>query len=904
MTASMQWLRLPTRGDPRLVFLAILSFYVLLGITVLGFNRSPGQILIIVALACALDMGLHRLLKGAWLFPLSAAITGMSLAILVNYAHGYWLLWVPVFLAIASKYLFTFQGRHVFNPSLFGVVASLWLADGMISAAPAYQWGGAPAMAAFVVTLALSLFVFRIGRSTLILAFLVFYSLALGLRAWLLQHHLPPETLILGALSSPAFYLYTFFMITDPATSPPGRVQQVLMALFIVLVDLLLHSVQSLSTLFYAAFAYFSLRWLVLHLGKLYKQPKVYRQGMLSTVRAWVVFALLGGLGWTGYQYSQAAIEARPTDFKLQILDATWTGIEGEPGDILTRVDPGLQHIAKWLLSVGDAVAVADFDNDGYQDIFLTHSLKRAEQRAVLYRNLGDFRFQAVALPALDDMRWQPETAGLPSGALWWDYDNDADADLLVLAGFGQTRLLRNNLQETGVSDFTDVSATMGIDPYTISLTANAIDMDRDGRLDLIIGNAMNPWLAGYATPTAFNIFRLPAAEFEGDRRMYAVMHRSWHNAANGGENLFYFNRDKGFQRAELAELGLQGQRWTLDIGTGDLNGDGWTDLYLANDFGPDQLYLNRNGQSFELLQGRLVGELGRDTYKGMNASLGDTDGNGTLDIYVSNVHVPLQAEGSLLWANDGQVDQRGYRAFRDVASARNALNPQRFGWGAALGDIDRDGRLDILQANGMLDNSYDPLYTGCPDYWYWNEKIALTGPDVHGYADRWADLRGRCIFPYEANRVLLNRGRYFEDVAAQVGWDTRGNSRGIALADLDNDGDLDVIVTHQFAAATLYRNDSQPRHWIGLALQGNGHDCNRDALGTRVEIQLPDGSARQWREVHASNGFSAQGDRRLLFGLGDAVGNVEIRVHWCGAQTADTYTRPVDHYHSLIQRP
>src|SRR6266704_5417955 len=186
-----------------------------------------------------------------------------------------------------------------------------------------------------------------------------------------------------------------------------------------------------------------------------------------------------------------------------------------------------------------------------------------------------------------------------------------------------------------------------------------------------------------------------------------------------------------------------------------------------------------------------------------MNASIGDLDNNGFQDIYVSNVHEKLQAEGSLLWMNNGKLDTDGAGALTDEAMSRNALNERRFGWGAAMGDLDRDGRLDIVQANGMVDNSYDPIYPGCPDYWYWNDKIALTHPDVHGYADRWADLRGRCIFPHEKDRVYLNRGRYFVDVAAKGGWDERGTSRAVAIADFDNDGAPDVVVTHQFAEAS-----------------------------------------------------------------------------------------------------
>jgi len=261
-------------------------------------------------------------------------------------------------------------------------------------------------------------------------------------------------------------------------------------------------------------------------------------------------------------------------------------------------------------------------------------------------------------------------------------------------------------------------------------------------------------------------------------------------------------------------------------------------------------------------------------------------------------VHERLQAEGSLLWMNRGG---NGPAAWADEAVRRNVLNEKRFGWGAAMGDLDRDGRLDILQANGMVDNAYDAIYPGCPDYWYWNDKVALTHPDVHGHADRWADLRGRCIFPAEHNRVYLNRGRNFVDVAQQVGWTKPGNARGIALVDLDNDGDLDVVVTHQFAPASVWRNESADKGWIGLALEGNGKTCNRDAVGTRVALAAT-GLAPQVREVHASNGFSAQSDRRLLFGLGERRAPVEISIRWCGAQAAQTLTLESGRYHRVRQ--
>jgi Na+-translocating ferredoxin:NAD+ oxidoreductase RnfD subunit len=897
MPVIRYWHRFPKAGDPRLAVLAILVAYIALGITLLGFNRSPAQILVAVASAVALDMALHRVLRGGEpLFPLSALITGLSLSILVNYAHGLAYALVPVFLAIGSKYVFTFRGRHLYNPALFGVAASLLLGDGMLSDSPAYQWGGTHAVVAFVVTLGLLLFVLRVRRGTLIVSFLLFYFAALAVRAWLTRWHMPFETWFMGALSSPAFFLFTFFMITDPQTSPDSRRGQLLMAFGIVAIDFLLHLKFTLSTHFFAAFICASLRLAWLHGRALLEGWKATAARLRYAAPRWALVALLGGIGLTSHQSLTAREGMFDVDFRLVEVD---TGITGRPSDVLERVDPRIRHVAKWLLSVGDAVAVADVDNDGLPDLFLTHSLKDPRDRTALYRNRGELRFERVPMPQLDELALHPERHGLPSGALFLDYDGDGDQDLLVLVGWGAPVLLRNRLAEDGRLAFEDVTRAAGLADYTVSVAANALDIDRDGRLDLVIGNAMSPLLRAYSPPRPFNVFELPQPEFAGDRRMFDFMHRTWHDAANGGGVVAYFGRPGGFTRADAAALGVHEKRWTIAIGAGDLNGDGWPDLYLANDFGPDQLLLNRNGTHFAAVKGNLVGEIGRDTYKGMNASFGDLDGDGRLDIYVSNVHHRLQAEGSLLWMNRGGNSAAGWV---DQAVQKNALNEKRFGWGGAIGDLDRDGRLDILQANGMVDNSYDPYYPGCPDYWYWNDKVALTHPDVHGHADRWADLRGCCIFPAELNRVYLNRGRAFVDVASRVGWEQPGNARGIALADLDNDGDLDVVVTHQFQPAKVYRNDSAPKGWIGLALEGNGRECNRDAVGTRVRV-LAGQLAAQVREVHAANGFSAQSDRRLLVGLGAYRGPAEVSIQWCGSSERQVVVLETGRYHALRQR-
>lgn len=900
---TTELVRFPSRDDPRIAVIVILAMYVVLGITVLGFNRSPSQIALVIASACALDFVLHRLVHRQWLFPMSAVITGLSLSILVNYAHGSWLPIVPVILAIASKYLVTFDGRHVFNPALFGIVGALALSDNMISVAPAYQWAGIPAMAAFIVTAAVLTFGLRIKRVTLIVSFLLLYALSLGVRAWLTRYHVHPETLFMGAVTSPAFYLFAFFMITDPQTSPPDRRGQFLMAATIVAVDFFLHTRESLSTFFYAGFVYFFARWLFLHLRRWFNHTTA-KTDASTTLRRWAWVGSFCVLAWTvGQQQARSLGTSNAAAFALTELPVELTGLQAAKSNVLDEVAPELRHVAKWILSVGDAVAVADFDKDGLQDIFLTYPLKHADYRAALFHNEGNFRFKRVPLAVLARHFDRPAQHGLPSAALWFDFDNDDDSDLFISVGYGTNLLLQNQLSETGEATFTEVSEAMGVDDYSVSVTANALDYNRDGNLELFVGNSLNPFLEGYPTPQKLNVFQLPGPEYPGDRRMLNIMHRTWHDADNGGENYVYENTGDRFEKREVAELGLDGTRWTIDIGTGDLDGDGWTDLYLANDFGPDEVFHNRAGK-FERVVGRFTGEPGRDTYKGMNASFADFDNNGALDIYVSNVHEPLQAEGSLLWMNNGSFGELGWRALKDEATARNGLNPHRFGWGAAVGDLDRDGLMDILQANGMVDDSYDELYEGCPDYWYWNEKIALTGPDVHGYADRWADLRGRCIFPHEAKRVMLNQGAFFVDVADDVGWGRKESTRGIATADFDNDGDLDIIVTRQFQPASVYRNDAiKHNNWIGLDLVGDGESCNRDALGTRIAIKYrhEDRINRQYREVTASNGFSAQNDSRLLFGVGEYNGPVNVELTWCGT-TVQSTSLSTGAYHTVEQ--
>lgn len=901
--------------DPRLPFAALLALYAALGCTVLRFNRGPWQMLLTVAGCCVLDMVLHRILRGRWIVPLSACISGLSLALLLNYSHNDYLLFLPVFLTIGSKYLFTFRGRHHFNPSLFGVAGSLLIGGDLITTAPAYQWGGTLAMSLFLVAGALSLFVFRIGRGALIGSFLVFYLAQIALRAWYMRYYLPPEALLFGTLTSAPFFLFVFYMITDPKTSPPGRRAQVATAFALVVVDLVLHRLTSLYTFFYAGFIVATARFAWLHarriwgekdtLSRLWHGPTLRTSGVL----AGIAVPMLATYHW--FLHPAAVLPALPFAF-VEVPPAV-SGLAVTPNPaVFEQIDPRVRHIAKWLLSAGDAAAAADFDGDGLPDIFVTHPLAAPGDRAVLYRNLGGMKFERIDVPALRALNADPITRGLPACPLFVDYDNDGDQDIFISTGYGPSVLLRNLLRQTGQPAFEDVTAALGLDEYTVSIGANWFDFDRDGRLDLFVANAFNPELPQYQPPRRLDIFHLQAPEFPGDRRMLPFMHASWDNAANGGRNALFRNSGARFEKLDAAKIGMPETHWSLAVATGDLDNDGWTDLYVANDFGPDDCYLNDHGRALRPVQGRMFGEIGRDTYKGMNASFGDLDRNGWLDIYVSNVHVPLQAEGSLLWMLYPPARQGAEPIFRDEATQRGALNEHYFGWGAAMGDLDNDGWLDLAQANGMVDDSYDRRFAKPRSYWYVNEKLMRSGPGIHTYADMWGDLRGYDINGREPNRIYLSRGgvtrMQFADTAPQLGLTAQTNSRGMLLADFDSDGALDLLVTHQFASPTLYRSTLNDRtaapHWIGFALAGNGTTVNRDAAGARISISYVENGKRveQMREITIANAFAAQGDRRAHFGLGAFAGEVEVNVRWPGEPARVVGTFAPGGYHRIEQ--
>ncbi|WMN12320.1 FG-GAP-like repeat-containing protein [Marivirga salinae] len=887
--------QLPARSDVRWRAFGLLFLYLVLGMTVLGFSRQPMHIFILIAAGALLDVVLSGLLRGRKIFPLSAMISCSSLALILNWSFGMHNLWLPVFICIASKYLITLKGKHFFNPSLFAICVCILLGSEYVTLAPAYQWYGSAEtawlMGFFIVTGALFLFYFKINRGWLIGSFLLAFFLQTILRAYIMEHIIPWETLFIGSLTSPAFYLFTFYMITDPATSPSKKSDQIIVGLLIAFFDLLFHLKFSLYTFFFAGITVAGIRYLYF-LGK-----QFWTEGGLSPVWAikakiphavlLFIFSIPVLLAFN-INNKESLIPEEDT-MNLKRITSEHSGLGWAKSCLLEQTDPRLAHVAKWILSVGDASAVADINKDGLPDIFLTQPLKASEWKAKLYINKGNLSFEKINIPDLDHYLDDPVKFGVPGFAFFMDYDNDGDKDLFVGFGFGKSHLFENLSTSKEDIIFKEVKVPFLENQHTVCLAANAFDYDNDGYLDLLITNTLQTHLPAYKDKREeLNIFKLPEPAYEGDDRMFQFMHESWHNANNGGLNyLLKNNRDSSaFSLLNSDSLGLGATRWSLAVGTVDINNDGFTDLYIANDFGRDDCYLNMGGKYFKRQEGEFYGDLGLDTYKGMNVSVGDLDKNGKEDVYISNVHHAMQAEGSLLWMNYTEKD--ALKAdFEEQASQLNALNTNRFGWGAAIGDLNLNGWQDIVQANGMVDASWDPKFEEPADYWYYQAQIARTGPEIHSFADKWADIRGCYIYPNEPDRILINNyGKGFVDIAEQLDFNHQANTRGVALVDFDNDGDLDILITDQFGAPILYENELKNHNWVGLRLKGNGHTTNSEAVGSKVWIiyEVNGGQQEQYREMRLVNGFSAMGDSRLLFGLGHKkhqIENLQVKVQW-----------------------
>jgi len=507
------------------------------------------------------------------------------------------------------------------------------------------------------------------------------------------------------------------------------------------------------------------------------------------------------------------------------------------------RLDPLIANVEPHVAAMGAAISISDVDGDGWQDLYATTSA--FGKHNALYRNLHDGRFEDVAdLAGIGDVNREGEGASM--GSVWGDIDNDGDPDLFLYK-WGYAQLFRND----GGLHFTDITEAAGVRRWMNSNSAVWFDYDRDGLLDL--------YVAGYF-PETLDLWHLSTTK---------IMHDSFEFATNGGHNVLWHNLGPGPDGVPrfadvTAATGCDSTRWTLALAAADFDGDGWQDLYLANDYGPEELFRNVRGERFELAN---VG-LGEDSKSGMSVAVGDVRNDGRLGTFVTNI----SKAGYLFQGNNLRLNLLGdVGRFENVA--QGVVADCGWAWGAQFGDLDNDGWQDLFVVNGFISADREQ------DYWYDMGKVAGGLGNLFADTRNWAPIGGKSLSGYERSRVLLNQaGRSFLDVAAAVGASDEFDGRAIALGDLWNRGVLDVVIANQKGPLTIYRNEVLPeRGWIGFQLEGEA--SNRNAIGAQVTLEF--GGQRQVQVVEGGSGFCSQNDLRLHFGIGSAPGAKQAVIRW-----------------------
>jgi hypothetical protein len=506
--------------------------------------------------------------------------------------------------------------------------------------------------------------------------------------------------------------------------------------------------------------------------------------------------------------------------------------------DVTAAMNVDFQHEAsptsnKYLIeTMGGGVALLDYDNDGRLDIFFANGawigdpMPANKMPDKSERKYWNRLYHQNADGTFSDVTEKAGLTGMPQnwygmGVAVGDFDNDGFEDIYV-TGYGGNTLYRNN----GDGTFTDVTRRAGVGARGWSTSAGFFDYDNDGKLDLFVGRYVEWTLQGN---------RYCGAPKPGGR---AYCHP---DNFPGAANILYHNNGDGTFTDVSQKAGIANSRGkTLGVSFADFDGDGWTDIYVANDSVQCFLYHNNKDGTFvdvSLAAGVGFNEDGK-TFAGMGTDFSDFDNDGRPDIVVTD----LSNERYIIFRNNGDG------SFTDV-SHQSGIGAATFpysGWSTRFVDYDNDGWKDLFVAQGHV---MDTIEATSPNLRYLQPPLMLR------------NVAGRF--------TKMNGGEPFQSEWA---------GRGAAFGDIDNDGDIDIIVANVRQKAYVLRNEGGNRNgWIGV--QATGVRSNRDGIGCRVKVISASGTA-QYYTINTAAGYQSASDKRLIVGLGpDRLARlVEIR--------------------------
>ncbi len=512
-----------------------------------------------------------------------------------------------------------------------------------------------------------------------------------------------------------------------------------------------------------------------------------------------------------------------------------------------------------------NGVACGDIDNDGFDDIYVCQPAGLPNR---LYRNLGDGRFEditeAAGVGVLDET----------SSAVFADLDNDGNQDLIVVRGAGP--LLFRNLGK-GKFELQLEAFKFAQPPQGTFMGAALADYDRDGWLDI--------YFCLYSYYQGIDQYRYPTP---------------YYDARNGPPNFFLRNNRDGTFHDVTAETGLNqnNNRFSFDAGWCDYNNDGWPDLYVVNDFGGKNLYRNNgNGTFADVAEEAGIVDVG----PGMSCSWFDYDNDGNQDLYVCDMWEPAgtrvsmqeafmkgtpetvralyrrHAKGNSLYHNQG----RGNFVDRSAAAG---VEKAGWSWSCAAWDFDHDGHSDLYIANGMISGQDRYDLQG----FFWRQVVSRSPSGAtpsRAYEEGWNTINELIRADgtwngYQRNSLFANNGDgTFAPVAGLAGLDFAEDSRAFALADLDHDGSLEVVLKNRMGPQMRILRNVMEGRGDSICFRLRGHPSNRDAIGAAITVDSAAG--RQVKFLQAGTGFLSQHTKELFFGLGNRPGPIQATVCW-----------------------